>query len=369
MNPLLQPLLQTLTDLAINIRDYGDHLLLSYDQLKSPRDSALVQNCRGTVIRKSDMKIVRRMFPRFFNLGEFPENDLKFQFDNCIVESKEDGSIIGIWFNELTNQFEIGTNGTPNGESPVQQLTAMFEKESLISFKDLFIQTFTQTTNQDISELYSKLDKKFTYCFELCTMDNKVVHMYKQPKIFLLGCFNNITGYDLTPAELDEVAVVLNVHRPVKYSFTTFESVILAANALPDLQEGFVLRDINNLRLKVKSEEYLNVHHLKGNFLTPIRAIELCLSGEYHEYLAYCPEYKFCIDTLLATLAKLYSEVYATFKTLDLTLTPKDFARSIEQYPYKAFLFKLKENPNFSLEDHFKTIHPQAVLRCLKTCT
>jgi hypothetical protein len=369
MNILLQPLLQTLTDLSVNIRDYGDHILLSYDQLKSPRESAIVHNCRGTVVRKSDMKIVRRMFPRFFNLGEFPENDLKFQFENCTIESKEDGSIIGVWYNELTESFEIGTNGTPNGESPVQQLSAMFEKESLISFKDLFIKTFTETTGQDISVFYSKLDKQFTYCFELCTMDNKVVHMYEEPKIFLLGCFNNISGYDTTTDILDTIALDLNVHRPLKYSFTTFDSIVLAANLLPDLQEGFVLRDVNNLRLKVKSDAYLKVHHLKGNFLTPVRAIELCLSGEYHEYLAYCPEYKFCIDTLLSTLDKFYLDVYTIFNSIDSALSAKDFAESVKHYPCKAFLFKLKQDPNFNLEDHFKTLYPQAVLRCLKTCT
>jgi hypothetical protein len=80
------------------------------------------------------------------------------------------------------------------------------------------------------------------------------------------------------------------------------EACVKAAEALCDSNsgskfeiehEGFVVVDKNWHRIKVKSPEYVMVHHeLNGGILSKKKILDLVLENEYEEYLVYFPQYE-----------------------------------------------------------------------------
>jgi len=85
-------------------------VILNYDQINSPKKHPVVRECRGLVLNSSDWSLVARSFPRFFNWGEVPEEMDFFDFDDFVVQSKEDGSLVIIYF--FNNEWHVNTKGS-----------------------------------------------------------------------------------------------------------------------------------------------------------------------------------------------------------------------------------------------------------------
>lgn len=109
-----QAALSALTDefaIRTALHPNGDPLvILNYSQIDSSKRHPLVQECRGLTLHLETWDVVARSFPRFFNYGECPDQDKKFDWNNFSAETKEDGSLILLY--RFNNEWRVNTRGS-----------------------------------------------------------------------------------------------------------------------------------------------------------------------------------------------------------------------------------------------------------------
>ena len=170
-----------------------------YDQIESKKSDPIVQECRGVVLEDGTWKVVAKAFDRFFNLGEFPEELEKFDWSNFTCTSKEDGSLILLYYYD--GQWRVNTSGS-FGIGQVNRTDK--------TWASLFWET---AKSNGLNTL--KLNHHFTYVFELCTGYNKIVRRYPSASIFLLSVFDPRDNcYEMTEVESDSWADIIGVRRP-----------------------------------------------------------------------------------------------------------------------------------------------------------
>jgi hypothetical protein len=327
--------LSALTDeFSIKVRQYPDCNLavLNYNQINSPKYHPIIRECRGLIIDYEDRVPVARAFPRFFNLNEWQEDP--FDFTNIHqIEEKADGSLITVyWWNGAWN---IATRGTAFGE-------ASLIMGDIKDFRSLFIKII----DTPIDTFMSRMSPEYSYVFELCSPYNKVIKLYREPKVYLTGAFNVSTGEELDRFHLDYCAGALNVSRPIVYGFDDFntDKLMESFKDMHPTDEGYVLIDCNRNRIKVKNPSYVNLHHMKGDgALTSKRICDIVFRGEVEEVLSYFPEFHDIITPYQEVYNLVMDEidqVYEKYKDIE---DQKEFALSVKDLPYASVLFSLRK--------------------------
>lgn len=335
--------------LSVKVSEFG-HILLDYSQIDSPRKHPVVDECRGIILDPSLTSIVCRPFNRFYNVGEYPELEATFDFKNCYVDEKADGSLIKMWYDCINEKWQVGTRGSFFGDNKISTLTG---EEGTISFKELFLRA-TNQTQEGFEKWSSLLNKDTTFLFELCTLENKIVTAYPKDTVFLLGARNNVTGAESNRQTLDDLQAVINQHllstgskavvlRPHKYFLRSLQEIKESAEKLEGMKEGFVLCDDQFNRLKMKSTAYVQAHHIRGEGVTPKRAVLLALSGEIPEFLAYFPEFSEILTPYDQHVNSLKEEIVETFSKIKGIEGQKEFALEAMKYKYNGFLFSLRK--------------------------
>ncbi len=301
----------------------------TYCQIDSDKRKKVVQECRGLVLEKDTWNVVARPFTRFFNAGECPDIEKNFQWSAFQAEEKADGSLIvaykyqGQWMVNTRGSFGLGVMGSGTDKTWGQM------------FKDIV---------GDLCEL--KADH--TYLFELATPFNRVVTRYPEPRVYLLSAFHTKTGVEMSEVLLDRASEVLKCHRPRRFDIDSLESAVnwLEAHDDPTF-EGFVLRDRNGLRLKVKSKRYVALHNLKGNgnlFLDK-NLVPLILKNEQAEVLAHFPECAKRVFELTETITGAKARMEAVWEQARGIEKQKDFAIFVQQHtPLAGFLFEARKS-------------------------
>lgn len=339
-------------DLGMTFKESEHYVLLDYSQIDSPRKHPVADVCRGLIMTKDMTKVVCRPFDRFYNYGEFPELEKEFDFSTAHTDEKADGSLIKAWFDPIAQCWQVGTRGSFFADNCISTLSG---EEGTVSFRSLFLRALGATEEQ-MQELFGKcLNTENTYLFELCTLENKVVTSYPRDTVFLLAARNNESGSEFTPAELDELQEILNtvakmhfivgypIERPKSHPLDNFESAVKASEQLGGLKEGFVIRDGQNRRMKIKSAAYVTAHHLRGEGVTPKRAVLLGLSGEIPEFLAYFPEYTELLKPYEDHIIKVKAQCLEAFEQHKHIEVQKDYALAIKGYPFNGYLFNMRK--------------------------
>ncbi len=284
---------------AIDVKRHSEYtglVLLKYDQINSDFSVPIVKECRGIVLDSSDnWNVVCYSMRKFHNFGE-PLAD-HIDWNTALVYTKEDGSLIQIF--PYDNKWLVATSGS-FGDGPVGDYG--------FTFRDLWLKTFTHklpSTNCGCS-----------FFFELCSVYNKIVVRHLEPHVVLLGGRNLATLKELT---LEEAHAYFPECKKVdSHPFTSFDECIAASNKVSALErEGFVVCDKDFNRVKLKSLEYVHLHHLKSSLGNSRRAlIQVVLKSEIPEIVASFPEFspilleaKSRLDALVIELETLYNEV------------------------------------------------------------
>lgn len=301
--------------------DYPDLYQFTYDQISSSKikDHPMVRESRGIILdRANDWRVISRPFDRFFNWGENVLEDT-FDWSSFVAQEKIDGSLMILY--HYAGKWNVATKGSPAANGTVG--------DNRFTFADLF----WEILHKEAYSTTGDLDPRNTYLFELTSKYNRIVttQLNNDGKLTLIGVRDTQTGIEF-PVDLyrDNFDVVRS------FPMTTIEEILLAAKELsPSQQEGFVLVDTNFNRIKVKSEKYVLIHHMK-NCINDIRIIELIRTGEDSEIFAYFPDLKIRFDEI-----KIYLD--RTEKLLDdqwdsviieehwLDATQKEFALCIQR--------------------------------------
>lgn len=288
-----------------------NNMILNYNQIESPKTHPVVRECRGLVLKNNSFDYVARGFQRFYNYGE--TDDQSFDFSDFITQTKEDGSLIliyksdGLWHAHTRGSFALEeiTNG--------------------IKWQELILNTLKIN---NLQELDAKLDGNFTYVCELCSIYNKIVRTYLEPKMFLLSMF------DKNAKELhwSNVPTIDLFHPVEKHHFSSYDEIqnfIKEQEKNDKTFEGVVIRDCENRRWKVKSSTYLALHHMKGegtNMFMPKYLIEFALTGETDEVLTYFPEIKDQLKNVQDKLTHELGNLLTLWQEAKDIESQKDFA-------------------------------------------
>lgn len=305
-------------------------VIVNYDQLNSPKNNDIARECRGLTLELNTWNVIGRSFKRFFNLGEMVEEQNLFNFSNCSASNKEDGSLVTLY--HYDNNWRLNTRG---------------------SFAEGFVSDSGKTWNELI---WATLDRELvnrycvpghSYVFEYCDVWNQQVTIYPQPTSFLLTVVDNDNG-ELSIEEVDLISEKLQVPRPKRYTFHSFEEVrqyVDSQGRVDVTWEGVVLFDGKH-RWKVKSEDYLIRHRMlnNGNGITYKNLVPWVLRGEGDEIAATLPQCKDRIEEIKIVLDNAYSNLIDLWENTKGITSQKEFAQAIiPRTKFSNLLFKARK--------------------------
>lgn len=269
---------------AINVKEDGEFVIFNYGIGCNFADK-IVQEARGVILDKNSLEVACFPFRKFGNYHE-PYAD-KIDWSTARVQEKIDGSIIKLFFNKYNGEWQWATNSTIDAQKATIQ--SMFSEN--------FLEVIKKADNyKDIP--FESLKKDTTYIFELTGPENKVVVRYPKTHLYHIGTRSNRTG--------EERIADIGIERPKEYSLKSFDEALEAVKHLNNAEdtmhaehEGFVVVDGNWNRIKIKSPEYLMLHHFtNGVLLNKSKIISLLESDDINlnELETQFPEYRPVLD-------------------------------------------------------------------------
>lgn len=365
-------------ELAIECKPFhvgaGSHYYMcNYNQIDSPKSHPLVMQCRSLIVDGFG-EVVSAKYERFFNIGECPEIVGKINIRNSTIFEKDDGSLIGIWFNFISGRWEISTRSMPMGEGPFE-----LPDGTQIPFADMVIATMlnidpktvddlarerfqeemfavdeylkdSSNTNdkpwngilQGVNEHSDICGANHTLVFEWVHPLNRIVTPYAEPAMVLVTAtvVNGHDSIECSKTRVDEICDAMhlyfeNVRRVVSFNSNnmTLEEIEGVVSRLPDLKEGFVIQcNETGIRAKIKSKTYVTAHRLRGEFSVP-RDKDLCAlvkQNEEDEFLAYFPEWKERVDSIKFKSLDYVVDISLMYAKIENIENQKDFALAVQ---------------------------------------
>lgn len=310
---------------CLSIKRDSGFILFAYSQIDSDFSNPIVQECRGLILRESNMTPACVPFFKFFNVQEGHAHTIDWSSAN--VFEKLDGSIIKVWFDEEKFYWMISTNGTIFAKNaPLQDSAIMMDGNNSKNYEELFCSVFPQEL------FYNTLQTNKTYMFELVSPFNKVVVPYPETKVYHIGTRNNET--------LEECDDDIRIEKPKTFNLRNLSECIQSAENLPFSEEGYVVVDKYFNRVKIKSPAYVTAHHLKNNgVVTWDRIIELIRNNGQDDFLSYYPEYTTAVNTVLDKINEFVNKVLVDWNTMPHVDDRKAYAMWAKKTICPAFFF------------------------------
>lgn len=324
-------------------------VICNYSQIESPKTHPIVRECRGlTLDRGENWVVVGRAFDRFFNLGEHAELTDTFDWSDFECYTKEDGS--------LTTLYSMGGQGWK-----VNTRGSFADSECNFSGKTWSELFFELLNNKDQWNQPNDLCHRYTYIFEFWTPYNKVVRIYDESQIILIGVRDNVTGEDLSGAACDIIAEAEGWRRPTCLKFKSLKEIedfLEKQEEIDPTFEGVVVRDKNGLRMKIKSKTYVALHRLgsDGNLFNPKNILPFILAGEKDELFTYFPEVKETYYEVEAKVKAAFDQLNQVFYEAREIKEQKAFAIHITKKnptPFAGLLFTLRKEFGTEIPDEW----------------
>lgn len=351
-----------LSDLKISVKEEGDLAIFNYE-ITSDFFNPVVQEARGIIINVKTLEVVCWPFRKFGNYSESYAD--KIDWETALVLEKIDGSIIKLWFDDSLDKWQFSTNGTIRAEN------ANVDGQYNLTYDQVIYSAENFSTIN-----FESLNKNYTYIFELVSPKTQVVINYEKTLLYHTGTRNNLTGEELN----EDIGVI----KPQAFLLNNLEKCVEAVVKLNENlsaveKEGFVVVDKNWHRIKIKSPDYVMIHHVSNKRLFSKEVVLNILINEPNKLesvLSNFPTYsavikfydykleelKFNANRIGEFAKKLYSELsfdrkalasiinkhplyWVAYICIDRNLTGKEV---IEQTPIGKIL---KYIPDYNLED------------------
>jgi len=311
---------------CIKTKRDGDFVLLKYNQIKSDMTLNIVRECRGIILdEKNDFTPTCVPFFKFGNYGEsyVPSIDRK----TARIQEKLDGSLLKLWC--YNNKWHISSNGEIDARN-AHLHSALLKRSISVSLYDLFTEAWEKTGVE-----IEKLDKNYTYLFELTSPHNRVVVKHNDTEIHHIGTRDIRT---LLECDMD-----IGISKPAEHKFDTLESCIESAKLLGYDREGYVVVDKSFNRVKVKSPLYVNLSHISQGVTTHSNIVEIIQKNEQDEFLTYFPEFNEVFSGVLGSItkfAKKQTEIFEEIRAQTFTAR-KDLAAVVTKTDCPGCIFAL----------------------------
>lgn len=237
---------------GITIKEEYPYAIFNYG-LTSDFSSQIVQESRGIIINTDTLEVVCFPFRKFGNYNESYAD--KIDWNTARVQDKIDGSIVKMWFDN--GKWAFSTNSMIYADKAIANAMTGETFMDIIEKADNF---------HGLEKANNILNKNCTYIFELVSPETQVVVRYDKPHLYHIGTRNNVTG--------QELITDIGIEKPKEYPLKSLGDCINAAIKLNQSKdgevhkvskEGYVVVDGNWNRIKVKSPDYLMLHHLSSN--------------------------------------------------------------------------------------------------------
>lgn len=204
-------------------------------------------NARGIAFNEKTGEVYARPFKKFFNYQEFFTNEgehsalyemLPAEWKPNITGharymEKVDGSLGIVFYNWLTEKWQVKTGGS-------------FDSEQAIWAQKWF--------DENISTLY--LIQNRTYLFEIISDEDIHPIHYDFEGMVLLSVISNVTGEEYPLSVIKETAELLKCRMVEIYDFSDFNEAVEWAKKLPKTKEGLVITFDNGFKCKAKSDDW-----------------------------------------------------------------------------------------------------------------
>lgn len=324
----------------IRTQRYGDLLIFNYTQQAqySRTWNPVERVARGLIIDAAKCEVVALPFPKFFNLGETAETSMDaiagLPFEATV---KVDGSL-GIIYHG-PDGWAVATRGSFTGEQAVWA-TAFLRKHHTDWFEHVGVPM-----------------PGLTLLVEIVYPENRIVLDYgRDERLVLIGAREfRRTGElhrDLPYQILCNLASMIRM--PVVEPAGSILSDLLTGQADARGIEGWVLRFDDGLRVKVKTQQYIELHRAIFG-LTPERIREALVDGAFADLDQALPEElqpgaRATADCILAACAdeeRRIRDLFTSVRSMFASDAPRgDLARYVvANHPNdRAHLFSLLDN-------------------------
>lgn len=326
------------------------YFLLKYNQIMSDMGLREVQEARGSIFRQNNKGTwicVCHPFDKFFNYGEKYSAVNSIDWNTASVQQKVDGSLIKIWWDY--DGWIISTNGTIDA----------YKAEC----GDTTYGKLVEEVIDRIPNFFEMLDRDYTYMFELTSPYNRIVVRYEGTNLWYLGR-RNISNQN----EDNEPLMINGILHPEVYLHHSLSECVAAAHEMGDDEEGYVVCDANFNRIKIKGDEYLALHKMRGNGpLTVLRVVEMYQQGTLDDFIAYYPEFKDFTDDVIERI-RYYIEVCETaFKVVnsvvgamgerrDFAMYANTYMPIVRSYLYARLDEKVKDGSDYLMNMRARTL-------------
>lgn len=278
-HPMAWETLLTKEPYYLTIKRSGDgRVLFKYNQIMSDFSLQICREARGIILDEGTWDIVAISFNKFFNLGEEYAADI--DWDSAQIQEKADGSLFRMYF--WNGRWRFSTNGS------IDPATASVEFPSggVKTFHDLIQRAFEKYT------ITKELNVENTYSCEICSPYNRIVVPHEDIQLFHTGTRSNVTG--------EEFDVDIGIPKPKQFQFGSWDELIESTKHIRYQDgEGYVVVDKDYNRVKVKAEDYLRIHRIRGEGTPSDRnLIKLIVSGTVDDFIGHFPEYTYRVDPL-----------------------------------------------------------------------
>lgn len=262
--------------------------LASYTDFLNP--DAL--ECRGHMFMlDSTPKLVSLPMEKFFNLNENPFTmDLDLS-DVDFIHDKRDGSLISTYMNA-------------EGKVCLKSKTALSSDQALAANNLLY----SDARLLDIVSEYVR--QGMTVNFEYTAPDNRIVLPYQERELKVLNVRNH---YDLSYMPFDLLYKDFDGYMVDDHTRNYSHDVQEFVNNIPSMTgiEGFVIGLADGQRIKIKTEEYLNLHRTKDAVMSDKALFACCLNAEVDDLRSLFHDDQFVLDRI-NKMEKIANHAYNT---------------------------------------------------------
>lgn len=283
---------------------------------------------RGLIVCLETGEIAALPLVKFFNLGERLEDGsvimpLSGSFDTLV---KKDGSLgISFRFNEHIRWTSRGSFLSQHGTIAQEIWDRKYRQHESLLFEE-----------------YEHL----TLLAEIIHPFTRVVCRYPYEDLILIAARDRFTGRDIAYDELAVIAERLGMPITERIDGTDVDTIISVAKTLDDNHEGFVLVWPNGFRVKVKGEQYKELHRVLSG-ITPRqlafgwwdRSLEELLTVMPEEFRDETEELIDKLDGQVIELAQEVERVYLLAPQTNDQVTFADWVRKNAPRAVKGFIF------------------------------
>ena len=326
---------------------YPNLILFKYHQLDTPMSQPVALECRGVILDEDDnWNVVSRPYDKFWNYGDARAKPLNW--DNITVYEKMDGSLMSLY--HYDDKWHVASSGSPDASGPVN------------NGDKTFAQYFWETWNRRGYRLPMYLSD-LTFILELCGPLNKVVCSYSGSDIFLHGVRNRITFKEYRP---ENAAAAIGCPAVPIHEIEIDKLADFVNSRDARFHEGVIIVDDNFNRVKLKSDDYKTLHHIKDGSAVK-KLMRSAMNGPNCDYLEAFPEWKPVFHMLRGEFLKFVAEHEILWEKIKDKPTRRDFAIAAQQEArFPGVLFQLLDKKIESIAAGLNVLPEKKMLQLLK---